>query len=151
VSANAENMSNTAHAGVDHDAIRDAVQAAKALVHGYNWDCEPGRWLIYRLLLALPYPAKVVMPPLQGSTSPVLPAAQYSLPLAMGRVFDATVLSNDALRPLADDWCRFSVRCLRAAGDVVCPLRSAAEANREPARAAARELAARPGRAVPAQ
>ena len=41
-------------------------------------------------------------------TAPVLPDEQYSLPEAVGCLFDSTVLSRDALRPLADSWCRLS-------------------------------------------
>ena len=33
---------------------------------GYQWDCEPGRWLIYTLLLALPFPAVAVRPDAQS-------------------------------------------------------------------------------------
>ena len=138
VDHNAEGMSSTEHASVSHDAIRSAVQSVRGLAKGYNWDCTPGRWLTYCLLLAMPYSEKVVTPP-QGSASPALPNAQYSLPCAVGRVFDATILSNDALRPLADDWCKLAVRCLRAAGQTVCPLRAAAEQRREPAKEAARK------------
>ena len=29
---------------------------------GYDWDCVPGRWLIYTLLLAMPFPAFAVRP-----------------------------------------------------------------------------------------
>ena len=39
---------------------------------------------------------------------PVLPDEQYSLPEAVGQLFDATILSNAAHRILADDWCRLS-------------------------------------------
>ena len=138
VATNAQSLSSTADAGVNHEAIDAAVADAKALARDYNWDCMPGRWLTYCLLLAMPFAEKVVAPP-AGSASPVLSAEQLSLPKAMGRVFDATVLSNDALRPLADDWCRLAVRCLRAAGGVVCPLRTAAELSREPAREALRQ------------
>jgi hypothetical protein len=69
---------------------------------------------------------------------PTLPASHYSLPLAVGRLLDATVLSSDALRPLADEWCRRVVDCLRAAERLVTPLRAAAEERRELAKAAAR-------------
>ena len=88
------------------------------------------------MLLALPFSAKVVQPPV-GSQSPALHALQYSLPLAVGKLFDATVLSSDA-RPLADEWCRRVVGYLRAAGRIVTPLRTAAEERLEGARAAAR-------------
>ena len=135
---NAKSMSNTEHAGVDHDAIRTAANNAMQLASGYNWDCLPGRWLTYCLLLALPFSAKVVEPP-PDSQSPALAASCYSLPLALGRLFDATILSSDALRTLADNWCTRSVAGLRAIGSVVCPLRAAAEERREPARAAARD------------
>ncbi len=50
------------HAGVSHDAIREAVQLVRDAVPGYDWSCMPGRWLTYTLLLALPFPAKVVRP-----------------------------------------------------------------------------------------
>ena len=36
----------------------------------------------------------------------MLPEEQYALPEAVGRLFDSTILSKDALRPLADAWCR---------------------------------------------
>jgi hypothetical protein len=55
-------MSNTAHA----EAILAAVQLVRDAVPGYDWDCIPGYWQTYTLLLALPFPAKVVRPdPLQ--------------------------------------------------------------------------------------
>ena len=57
---------------------------------------------------------------------PELPGAQYSLPEAVGRLFDRTILSRDALRPLADAWCRLSVGNLLRAGAIVRPLRAAA-------------------------
>ena len=137
---NAVSMSNTAHAGVDHDAIHDAARNVQQLARGYDWNCLPGQWLTYCMLLALPYSAQVVQPP-ADSASPVLPAAQYSLPLAVGKLFDATVLSSDALRPLADEWCRRVVACLRTVGSVVTPLRTAAEERLEGTRAAARAAA----------
>ena len=140
VAANATSMSNTSHAGVDHAAIDDAADRVKQLAQTYHWNCLPGKWLMYCMLLALPFSEKVVRPP-PGSQSPVLPESQYSLPLAVGRLFDATVLSSDALRPLADEWCRLVVDCLRAAGGVVTPLRTAAENRRDQSRAAARDAA----------
>ena len=133
-------MSNTSHAGVDHAAIDVAADRVKQLAQTYHWNCLPGKWLMYCMLLALPFSEKVVRPP-PGSQSPVLPESQYSLPLAVGRLFDATVLSSDALRPLADEWCRRVVDCLRAAGGVVTPLRTAAENRRDQSRAAARDAA----------
>ena len=60
---------------------------------------------------------------------PVLPDEQYALPEAVGRLFDRTVLSRDALRPLADAWCRLSEGNLLRAGAVVRPLRAAAVAR----------------------
>ncbi len=52
------------------------------------------------LAMAMPFLAKVVLPP-PGFASPVLPEAQYSLPRALDRLFDVTVLSSNSLRPLA--------------------------------------------------
>ena len=135
--SNSCSMSNTKNSGVDHQLIKTAAYEVEQLTDQYDWDCMPGKWTMYCMILAMPFSAKVVLPP-PGSASPVLPEAQYSLPRALGRLFDVTVLSSDSLRPLADDWCRHAVKGLRTAGRVVCPLRTAAEARLGPARAAAR-------------
>jgi hypothetical protein len=150
VARNGESMSNTSHAGVSHSAIFDATAEVRVALVGYDWDCVPGRWLIYTLLLALPFPAVAVRPDaeqpvwlcppkrkrkgvaperdLRGMPTvvPVLSDAQYSLPEAVGRLFDCTILSRDALRPLADAWCRLSVGNLLRAGAIIRPLRAAA-------------------------
>jgi len=151
---NGEGLSNTSNAGVSHRDTLDAVQNVRETLSGYDWDCEPGRWLIYTLLLALPFPAvavrpdpdnpiwlcpkkrkrKGVVPPrnLHGMPArmPMLPDVQYLLPEAVGRLFDSTILSNDALRPLADDWCRISEGNLLRAGAAIRPLRVAANVRR---------------------
>ena len=150
---NGEGMSNTGHAGVSHGDILDAVRGVREALSGYEWDCEPGRWLIYTLLLALPFPTVAVRPDrlnavwlfpmkrrrkgvvpardLHGMPAdiPVLPEEQYLLPEALGRLFDVTILSSDALRPLADDWCRLSEGNLLRAGALIRPLREAANAR----------------------
>ena len=135
--ANSSSMSNTENSGVNHRFIQSAALDVEQLANRYDWDCLPGRWTMYCIVLAMPFPAKVVVPP-PGSASPVLPEEQYSLPRALGHLFDVTKLSSDSLRPLADDWCRHAVKGLRTAGSVVCPLRTAAEARISSARAAAR-------------
>ena len=61
---------------------------------------------------------------------PVLPDEQYLLPEAVGQLFEATILSNDTLRILADDWCRLSQGNLLRAGALVRPLREAVNARR---------------------
>ena len=120
----------------------------------YDWDCTPGKWLIYTLLLALPFPAVAVRPDpvnpiwrckpsrrVKGvvprldlrdmpAVVPVLPDAQFSLPEAVGRLYDCTILSSNALRPLADAWCQLAMGNLLRAGSVVSPLRTIADANR---------------------
>ena len=72
---------------------------------------------------------------------PDLPDEQYRLPLLVGHMFDCTILAGNALRPIADQWCRHAANSLLRAGRVVCPLREAAEKTR----AAARALAALEG------
>ena len=149
VERNGESMSDTRNAGVSHGDILGAADDVRAALVGYNWDCVPGQWLIYTLLLALPFPAKVVRPDtvspvwlcppkrkrhgvvpdrnLRGMPDdvPQLPDAQYSLPEAVGRLFDCTVLSGDALRTPADMWCRLAMGNLLRAGAVVRPMRAA--------------------------
>ena len=61
---------------------------------------------------------------------PVLPDAQFSLPEAVGRLYDCTILSSNALRLLADAWCQLAMGNLLRAGSVVSPLRTIADANR---------------------
>ena len=74
---------------------------------------------------------------------PELQGEQYLLPLLVGHMFDCTILAGNALRPIADEWCRYAVSGLLRAGrpGVVRPLREAAEKTR----AAARALAALEG------
>jgi hypothetical protein len=54
-------------------------------------------------------------------------------------MFDSTVLAGDAIRVVADTWCRHwhALDGLHRAGRVVRPLRDAAERTRAAARAAA--------------
>ena len=49
---------------------------------------------------------------------------------------DSVILSGDALRPLADEWCIFATRCLFRIARVVRPLRVAVETARAAARVA---------------
>jgi hypothetical protein len=71
---------------------------------------------------------------------PELPDDQYSLPELVGAMFDSTVLAGDAMRVVADTWCRHALDGLHRAGRVVRPLRHGDAAER--ARAAARAAAA---------
>jgi hypothetical protein len=148
---NGMSLSNTRNAGIAHRAISAAVCRVKEVLNaGYEWDCLPGKWLVYTILLAIPFPMKVVRPdsqqpiwirPMRKRNGvalqpelcgkpvevPVLSDANYALPDALGRLFDATVLSNDALRPLADAWCDFAYSNLLRIGKAVRPLRDDAE------------------------
>jgi hypothetical protein len=118
-----------------------------------------GHWLVYMLLLALPFPARVVRPDadcpvwfckpkrrvkgvvlgldLTGMPAelPDLPDEQYVLPELVGRLFDSVILSEDALRPYSDEWCTFAIRCLFRMSRVLRPLRVAVETERAAARA----------------
>ena len=147
---NGMSLSNTRNAGISHRAISAAVCRVKEILNtGYEWDCLPGKWLVYTILLAIPFPMKVVRPdsqqpmwirPMRKCNGvahqsnvcgkplevPVFSDANYALPEALGHLFDATVLSNDALRPLADAWCDLSYSNLLRIGKAVRPLREAA-------------------------
>ena len=166
---NSESMSNTENAGVSHSGIVDAVDRVRDAAAGYDWKCDPGRWLVYTLLLALPFSERVVRPDagcpvwlckpkrrvkgvqrerdLTGMPAavPVLPDDQYSLPELVGAMFDRTILADDALRPVADVWCRHALNGLFRVGRVVRPLRDAAEKARAVARVAAAAAAALEG------
>ena len=61
---------------------------------------------------------------------PTVPAECFTLPKVVGQLFDETILPPDALRRLANWWIRLSHRCIMKLGDVVRPLRNAAEATR---------------------
>ena len=151
VQANAASMNNTQSAGVSHTAITAAIHAIRNEFNHYQWDCTPGKWLIYLTLLAMPFPARAVR---SDSESPVwrrkiskgrkkgadlrnmpliVPGhsdAEYRLPELVGQLFDVTILSRDALRPLANAWCSMSQDSLVRAGKTVHPLRVLAEARR---------------------
>jgi hypothetical protein len=103
------------------------------------------------LLLALPFPAKVVRPDadcpvwfckpkrrvkgvVPGLDLTGMPAELPDLPELVGRLFDIVILSGDALRPLADEWCTFATRCLFRIARVARPLRVAVETARAAAR-----------------
>ena len=58
----ARSMSDTRKAGVSHDDIIDAIANVCSGITGYLWDSTPGRWLMYTLLLAMPFPAVAVRP-----------------------------------------------------------------------------------------
>ena len=154
VERNSESMGNTQNAGVSHNDIDIAVSDVRVSATVFQWDCEPGRWLMYTLLLALPFPEIAVRPDtdspiwrcdpkrrvrgvipqpnLRGMpvVVPNLADAQYALPQAVGRLYDSTILSSDALRPLADMWCKFALDKLLSAGGIVRPLRAVADARR---------------------
>ena len=155
VNANAQSMSDTRKAGVSHDDIMAAIANVRSGIAGYLWDSTPGRWLVYTLLLAMPFPAVAVRPDPgmavwrreQSSRRamnlrdmpillPEIPADQYRLPELVGRLFDVTVLSRDVLRPLADAWCSMALSCLTRAGQTIRPMRAAAERRRAAAHVA---------------
>ena len=155
-------MSNTQKAGVSHDEILMATSRVRIALPGYDWDCMPGRWLTYLLLLAMLFSAKVVRPTaawvgaprrkykgvtrdrdLSGMPAvlPVLPAVQFGVPELVGQMFDSVMLSSDVERPVADMWSRHTMQCLYDLGRVVRPLRVAAEVCCAAARVAeARDL-----------
>ena len=161
VRQNGASMSNTEHAGVSHRDIVAAVNRVRDVASAYNWDSVPGRWLSYTLLLALPFPKRVVRPDAEHpvwlcapkrrvkgvqrernlvgmpADVPLLADDQYLLPELVGAMFDCIVLAGDALRPVADIWCRHALNGLFRVGHVVRPLRDVAERARAAARVAA--------------
>lgn len=80
---------------------RIAIETVYRADHAYELEA---RWLTYRLLWAIPWPADAVP---QDST-----AAR-----ALGKVFDATILSRHASRPLADTWVMWSVKWTKTFGE----------------------------------
>ena len=75
-----------------NETIPDVPVARAALAVAYNAaDPTEACWLTYRLLWAMPWPADAV---------PASAAAAWTI----GAIFDQTVLSRHASRPLADTW-----------------------------------------------
>ena len=62
IKQNEESMSDTRNAGVSHSETLVAISEVQDLIPGYQWNCVPGRWLVYMLLLAMPYPEVAVRP-----------------------------------------------------------------------------------------
>jgi len=75
-----------------NETIPDVPVARAALAVAYNAaDPTEACWLTYRLLWAMPWPTDAV---------PASAAAAWTI----GAIFDQTVLSRHASRPLADTW-----------------------------------------------
>ena len=86
-------------------AERLAVQRA----YTGGTSCDETIWLTHRLLWALPWPAYVV--PLGAASA-----------LALGQLFDSTILSRHALRPTADSWVSWARKWSEIFGGAWCDL-----------------------------
>jgi hypothetical protein len=173
---NMASMNNVTEAG-HPDLIPAAAVAVRNSAAMYNWNCMPGTWLTYMLIIGLPFSAAVVRPPARRYTNPApsaplmsarqraaakaapgaeltptgrlkrrklpavvdtnpielippLPAEQFSLPEAFGRLMDVTLLPNNALRRTANSWSRWSYKQVFKLGSAVRPLRTAKEKER---------------------
>jgi hypothetical protein len=73
---------------------------------------------------------EIIRPDRAPITAPLLDDKQYKLPLRVGKLFDSTLLPNNALRPMANVWIHWSRRQLLEIGRVVSPLRLVAERER---------------------
>ena len=82
------------------------IQLAVLMLRGIysNPTSMEARWLSHRLLWALPWPARAV---------PITAVAAR----ALGAIFDLTVLSRHAARPLADSWISWASRWTRRFGE----------------------------------
>jgi hypothetical protein len=146
---NSSQMNRISDTGQATEAAERAAEVTALLPTYTHWDSLPGRWLTYLTVLAQPFPAKVVKPdatvpwrrvakrrsaadtaaaePAEAVPVEVLPDAVYTLPVAMGKLFDAIVLPNNDKRPLANEWVRWAHKALTAIGDTIRPMRSNAE------------------------
>ena len=80
------------------ETVPDAPAARAALTAAFDAvDKTEALWLVYRLLWAIPWPADVVP---ENAT-----AAR-----TLGAIFDQTILSRHASRPLADTWISWAAR-----------------------------------------
>jgi hypothetical protein len=97
------------------------------------WLCKPKRRVKgvqrERDLTGMPVPVPATELPV-----PEQQDDQYLLPELVGAMFDSTVLAGDAIRVVADTWCRHALDGLHRACRVVRPLalRDAAERDKEP-------------------
>ena len=80
------------------ETVPDAPAARAALTAAFNADDKTeARWLVHRLLWAIPWPADAV--PENATAARIL-----------GVIFDQTILSRHASRPLADTWVSWAAR-----------------------------------------
>ena len=80
------------------ETVPDAPMARDALRAAFNADDKTeARWLVHRLLWAIPWPADAV--PENAKAAKIL-----------GVIFDQTILSRHASRPLADTWISWAAR-----------------------------------------
>jgi hypothetical protein len=87
----------------DADGADDAAKAALLEVFA-GGDTKESHWLTHRLLWAVTWAARDV---------PTNAVAAH----ALGRLFDSTVLSRHALRPVADSWIGWSTKWTRRFGN----------------------------------
>ena len=81
-----------------HETVPDAPVARAALSRAFSADDKTeARWLVHRLLWAIPWPAEAV--PENATAAKIL-----------GVIFDQTILSRHASRPLADTWVSWAAR-----------------------------------------
>ena len=97
------------------------VQFASAMLSATYADADSteAQWLTFRLLWALPWPARAV------------PATAIAA-RALGAVFDLTVLSRHTTRPLADSWVCWAARWTRRFGEAWAELIAATDPDAAP-------------------
>jgi hypothetical protein len=87
-SSRVERERQFANASSDQAAIREASLSG-------TWDTPERRFLLFRLLAVLPFPASVVAP-------------GHALAVLVGDVFDKATVKAHRLRPTANKWAGFA-------------------------------------------
>ena len=96
-----------AHVGGPPDTVAARLAECAALCLSLDWDSLEGRFVLYRLVLALPFPASAA-------------AADHAVVRALGALFDSVVLPPSRLRGVATAWLQWASRWAADLGTARC-------------------------------
>ena len=89
-------------ADTDH-SLTALAEAARSTMAAMRWDSQEGRWLLFRLMAVLPFPAAAAAP-------------GHAAVAALGALFDACRFDSRRLAPVAQLWVTWAVKHSHALG-----------------------------------
>ena len=95
---NISSLLSEAHSNMGHD-VSDLCDEVDAEASAFDFDSDAGRFILFRLLICLPWSSRLAPDDLTFYTVTVL-----------GELFDEVGVPNRFLRPVANLWCHWCIR-----------------------------------------